>query len=542
MKNAMWKKIIATLMLAAAAPSFAQLTYNGCPNVVPADFAMVPLVTNATDATTQEPLKMAVGTDALGNVDVYFVQRAGRLRKYVGATRTTVTLANFALTLTAARSEGMVGIALDPAFTTNGWIFLYFGMGTTWWVSRFTLTGNTLNLASEKVIFRFTTNAIAQHVAGALKFDWAGNLFISSADNDGATTPAGPDLTNPYLAANTNSYNGKILRIHPIAFPDNQTPAPGVGTTYTIPTGNLFAPGTALTLPEIYVMGTRNPFTIAIDSVRRGLVWGDVGPDVFPTGSTNPAEWSEEHDFTTTPGNFGWPFWAGNQIQLQAGYGTPAAPVNNRADNTGIVNLPPARAAISPYGKNCAITGPVYYYNGASTSTIKFPPHFDGAWIVGDFNTEWIDGIQLNPTGTAITARQRFGTTANLANLNALTDLNMGTDGALYVINYAGYRTTSAATGLYRVEYRGTCRPSTPILPDLRAGARNLLELRGLEVSVLTSGNHSLEVRDLQGKTVAFRQGKGQARYSFSDLKTPGVYLLNFSSAEGKAARKLVKD
>ena len=45
---------------------------------------------------------------------------------------------------------------------------------------------------------------------------------------------------------NTNDLRGKVLRI--------KVAADG---SYTVPSGNLFAPGTAKTRPEIYAMGFR---------------------------------------------------------------------------------------------------------------------------------------------------------------------------------------------------------------------------------------------------------------------------------------------
>ena len=54
-------------------------------------------------------------------------------------------------------------------------------------------------------------------------------------------------------AANTNDLRGKILRIR---VKDDGS--------YEIPEGNLFAPGTAKTRPEIYVMGDRNPYRISV--------------------------------------------------------------------------------------------------------------------------------------------------------------------------------------------------------------------------------------------------------------------------------------
>ena len=69
-------------------------------------------------------------------------------------------------------------------------------------------------------------------------------------------------------AGNTNDLNGKIVRIHPE--PDG---------TYTIPAGNLFAPGTPLTRPEIYAMGLRNPSRLSIDPETDVPYSAWVGPD-----------------------------------------------------------------------------------------------------------------------------------------------------------------------------------------------------------------------------------------------------------------------
>ena len=55
-------------------------------------------------------------------------------------------------------------------------------------------------------------------------------------------------------AGNTNDLRGKVLRI--------KVNADG---SYSIPSGNLFPPGTARTRPEIYAMGLRNPFRIGVD-------------------------------------------------------------------------------------------------------------------------------------------------------------------------------------------------------------------------------------------------------------------------------------
>jgi cytochrome c len=600
------------LACAVATPALAQLTvfpdavltYPGCGNMQASDFVAVELVRRGSggtlDANTNEPLKMAFDMDAQGKVDVYFVQRHGMVRKYSAAAGTTVTLANFGFSTgtsltdstqicvgcasngnTFNSSEGLQAIALDPGFKSNGWVYLYVQIKTIRRVTRYKLTGNTLDLNSGKTIWSTTTPYTSQHMGGALRFDKAGNLWISIAGNGSTgntTTPYAPDLR--YLSANTNSPFGKILRIKPVPLPDNQpAPAAGVGTTYTIPSGNLrnqffqiggrISQDTAKILPEIYVMGTRNAYTMSIDSVRNAVTWGDVGPDQFPNNSTTPAQQSEEFNFTTTPGNFGYPYWVGatnggitlNNAPPPSG-STPAAPVHTFTSatvaHTGIDTLPPARTAIAPYGKACAVTGPVYYYNPSLASNVKFPPHFHGAWFVGDFNRSWIDALTLNAEGTAVTSRMKVFTatgsavatgylstiaTTSLATSNSFLEMEMGPDGALYVMHYGGYRTNSAASGIFRIEYRGSCRPSTISIAFHRErSGTQLARLDGSVLRIAGTGAHRVEVRALSGRLLWSRSGSGKADYNLKAVSAgaSGIHVVTVTAPGERFARKLM--
>jgi len=74
------------------------LSYAGCPALTDADFGVDTLAINAKNSTLEEPLKMAFDMDGQGNVDVYFVQRKGLVRKYVAATKAVVDLEQYLLT------------------------------------------------------------------------------------------------------------------------------------------------------------------------------------------------------------------------------------------------------------------------------------------------------------------------------------------------------------------------------------------------------------------------------------------------------------
>jgi cytochrome c len=203
---------------------------------------------------------------------------------------------------------------------------------------------------------------------------------------------------------------GKILRIHPE--PDG---------TYTIPAGNLFAPGTTGARPEIYVMGCRNPYRIHVDGRSNVLYWGEVGPDAGTDSLGRGPRGYDEFNRADRAGNYGWPLVIGNgkpyhYFNFAAGQSgeavDPQRPRNRSANNTGLQELPPARPATIwyPYddspefpqlgkgGRN-AIGGPVYYAGDHQNTGYRFPPYYDGKWFIADWMRNWIFTATLDADG-----------------------------------------------------------------------------------------------------------------------------------------------
>jgi cytochrome c len=382
---------LATILILIAlsfSPTLANFSFNGCPDVTDKDFRAVTLFTHATDPVTEEPLKMAFDMDAQGNVDVYFVQRFGLIRRYEAVSKKVVDLLQ--LNPPSTVSDGLLSIALDPAFKITHWIYVYTTAKEDWRVVRYTLKENALDSTSEKVILRIPSKRGTVHTGGGMLFDAEGNLYVNTADN-GLLWPS----------ANTLDLRGKVLRVKPKPLSDaNPAPTPGIGQTYDIPSGNLFPQGMAKTKPEIFVMGTRNPYTLTHDPVRKAISWGDVGPDMG--GIT------EEHNYTTQPGNFGYPYFAGNNLSIQGGGGTAEKPMNPSADDSALKELPTAIPAMNAYNRAIAVTGPVYWYNPALESKIKFPPHFNGIWFVSDFGGGYFDALTLDAKGETILKLERI--------------------------------------------------------------------------------------------------------------------------------------
>ena len=282
-------------------------------------------------------------------------------------------------------------------------------------------------------------------------------------------------------------------------------------------------------MPQIFVMGVRNPYTMDYDNHTKRLVWGCVGPD----GTGKP---TEEHNMTTTPGFFGWPWFAGQNQILRAGK-DPAKPVHS--STTGLTELPPARGAINSYGQSAAITGPIYRYNGIIDSKVKFPPHFDGVWFVSDYNPgrSTVETVGVNAAGTAKTAQVRVFPNIRL---NKLLDFKQGPDGALYVINYGGPDFSySTSTSLDRIEYTGACRPITSSIADRDGSAGPAFELRGMTLKV-GEARHQVRVTDLAGRedfTIRGEQG-GSHDLSLALKGRAGLHIVEVIAPSGRSQKK----
>lgn len=538
MRDMLHRNLAATL-LTVAVLARAELSWPGCAPLKPDEFKMVRLVgksaTNSpqvVDATLEEPVKLAFDTDADGGADVYWVERRGAVKKFSGATRTVTLLGK--LSPATGNEDGLVGIALDPAFKANRWMYLFYSFGPEFRVSRFTLNGNTLDMASEAVILRIPSDRDKDHSGGAMVFDDHGDLWISVGDNSAGERGS----------SNSNDLRGSILRIRPT--PDGKYTVPAGNWRETLE-GSYSAADLQKVRPEIYVKGLRNAYTLAVDPVRRWLAWGDVGPDWY--SSSDRAHPTEEHNLVKAPGFMGWPYFAGSNICNGSCAKNPSAPTNTHSGNTGLSRLPPAVPAIHPYPRSAAMTGPIYRYDGDSPSPYKLPPHFHRKWILSDFRSRFI-AATLDEGGTRILAQdtvfQNLTTYAgsNNPNTNTVVEARQGPDGALYIINYNGWYNTAATTSIARFEYSGSCRPAEPKLERIPGthAARIGRELPGVRVEgplvdISTSGPHTLELTDLAGRVLLSRRARGERRYALPSSGHEGLRILRVRTSSGELTR-----
>ncbi|KAA5542885.1 PQQ-dependent sugar dehydrogenase [Adhaeribacter rhizoryzae] len=507
-------------------------------------------VTEVLETYMYEPMEMVIFKDGR----VLYLERRGNVKLYDPKKRTSRVIAKFDVSITGNYEDGMLGVALDPNYEKNHWIYINYspaGDIPKQNVSRFEMIGDSLNMKSEKIVLEIPTQReTCCHSGGHLEFGPNGDLYISSGDNtsskesDGFSPiderPGRMPFDAQKSSGNTNSLTGKILRIHPE--PDG---------SYTIPEGNLFPKGTPNTKPEIYAMGTRNAFRFTVDQRNGYVYWGDVGPDGGVTNERGPQSYDEWNQ-ARKAGNFGWPYFVGNNFAYaDFDFATnkigpkfnPEKPENTSPNNTGQKILPPAQKPMIwyPYGvsrefpelgkgSRSAMAGPVYYADNYPAAS-RFPKYYDGKLFIYEWARSWVKVIS-------------FDKDKNLAKIEPFLpeqewykpiDMKFGPDGALYVLQYgANYFEHNPDSRLIKITYsEGNRQPIAKITADRTVGAApltvNLSAAQSFDYDKNDKLNYSFDFGNQSGTS------NNQPTASVTYTK-PGIYRpsVTVTDAEGK--------
>jgi glucose/arabinose dehydrogenase len=232
----------------------------------------------------------------------FMVEQAGVIRVF--ANTDSIESAPVVLDISARVGDsggerGLLGLAFDPSFASNGHVYVNYTQSSPTLashISRFTSSdgGTTLDPASE-VILLTLPQPYSNHNGGTLAFGPDGMLYISFGDGGAANDPQN-------RAQDTANLWGKILRIDVRAVP------------YTVPADNPFAgnarcnAGTgAAACPEIFAWGLRNPWKFSFDRATGALYAGDVGQGAW-----------EEVDLIESGGNYGWRIREGAHCNIPA--------------------------------------------------------------------------------------------------------------------------------------------------------------------------------------------------------------------------------
>lgn len=340
---------------------FLIVTLAGQTQTLPKGFNQVLVANSITNPTV-----MAFAPDGR----LFVAEQTGALR----IIKNGVLLSKPFITLRVnSRGErGLIGIAFDPAFSTNKHIFLYYtdSSGSNNRISRFTANGDIAVPGSEVVVLNLSPLSTAtNHNGGNMLFGKDGKLYVGIGDNAYSAN-----------AQNLDTYLGKVLRIN----------ADG-----SVPAGNPFTTGSEQRR-RIWEYGLRNPYTLSIQPVTGRIFVNDVGQNT----------WEEVNDCTTGGHNYGWPLAEGMDSDPKF-----TNPVYTYKHGSGI-------------GLGCAITGGTFF-NPSKTS---YPASYTGKYFFLDYCGSWIDMISV--TNTPAT-RSNFASSI----AGSAVGLATGPDGNLYFLS-----------------------------------------------------------------------------------------------------------
>lgn len=452
---------------------------------------------------------------------------------------------------------GLIGVGIPPDFVTTSWVYVGYNArkedGSYWQrLARFKWLNNEIDAASEQVLLEYPIEETCCHTGGDIAFGNNGEVFFSTGDN------TNPHEQNGYApidlredrahfdalrgAGNTQDLRGKILRI-----------IPQEDGSYKIPEDNLFADSNE-GRPEIYVMGTRNPFTVRYDGDTETLYFGDVGPDASLPSDAQGTRGYDEINRVTEAGNFGWPLIIGNnQPYIDYDFATqnpgrlfnPLAPVNNSPRNTGLKQLPPAQPALIwyPYaasetfpemgsGGRTPLIADVYRSKDYPASTHRYPEYYDGKLFIMDFMRNWAKVVSFDDFGRI----QKIEPFAPQINYTLPIAARFSPDGTLYVLEYGtAWFTGNPDSGLSRIEYVGAGnRPPSPVITvETPQGAAPL--------ATTASASRS---KDLDGDAITFSWtsellGNSATRKSLGEGE---MVALNFTDAGSYIVRLTATD
>jgi cytochrome c len=437
-----------------------------------------------------QPMELAVAPDG----QIFFIELNGEFRVLDPKKEEVTLIHKFEV---ARRGEvGLIGLALDPNFSQNNWVYLqYSPMGmTSQKTSRFTLHGNQIVEGSEKKLIEFHEPfGTGSHHAGSLEFGPDGYLYISTGDD---TSPGGDSegyapiddrpgqfrFSAEKSSSNPFSYNGKVLRIRPTD-----------DGSYEIPEGNLFPRDGSKGLPEVYVMGCRNPWRININQKTGTLYFGDVGPDAYLEGERGPAG-HDEINQVKQAGNFGWPYFVGNNFAYpMRDFNTselhppqnPQAPVNQSSFVENPITLPPANPAFIWYRSRgtpefkelgtagrTACAGPVFHYDPKLKSPTQLHSHFDNCLFIYEWTRNWVFTARLDEDEKLDKLEPFMPDYPFIRPI----DMTFGPDGALYLIEYGTTWGKNDDAKLIRIDYlRGNRAPQIQLSANQTAGKAPLV-------------------------------------------------------------------
>ncbi|HXI23797.1 MAG TPA: PQQ-dependent sugar dehydrogenase, partial [Pyrinomonadaceae bacterium] len=292
------------------------------------------LPTGFSETTVTNGLTNPTAFEIAPDGRLFVCQQGGQLRVIKNGTLLATPFVS--LTVDSAGERGLLGIAFDPNFATNNFLYVYYtvpGSPSHNRVSRFTANGDLAATGSEVHILELDNlSGASNHNGGAIHFGPDGKLYVAVGENANAA--------NAQTLANLL---GKILRINADGTP---------------PSDNPFF-NTSGARKEIWALGLRNPFTFAFQPGTGRMFINDVGE----------VTWEEIND-GVAGSNYGWNMCEGFCSPPNPNFRDPLFEYGHGSTST----------------TGCAIVGGGFY----NPTTVMFPASFVGKYFFADLCSGWM--------------------------------------------------------------------------------------------------------------------------------------------------------
>jgi glucose/arabinose dehydrogenase len=327
-----------------------------------------------------------------GSNRLFVVQRDGRILIHKnGALNPAPFLDISALLSSDGREQGLLGLAFDPNYESNGTFYIvYTAVSYAVTLARYHVSSDPDLADPTGAVLLSIDKTHTNHNGGMITFGPDGYLYMSVGDGGGAGDPDNN-------AQDRTTLLGKILRLD----------VSGAGA-YSIPPGNPFYNNPNPSIKkEIWSYGLRNPWRFSFDRGTGDLYIGDVGQDAQEEINFQPAGANGGQ-------NYGWRILEGNLCYLSATCTPPAGYV------------PPV--AVYDHGPNdsigCSVTGG-YVYRGSNF------PSLEGIHVYGDFCQGKIWGLTRN-------ASNQWVSTLMTDTDYLITSFGEDEQGELYLLDFGG--------------------------------------------------------------------------------------------------------
>jgi glucose/arabinose dehydrogenase len=313
-------------------------SFTAIPQTFPQGFSQ------AKVGTVYYPTAMAKTPDGR----IFICEKGGRVKVFKNGAILSTPFVQ--VSVVEQNEQGLGGIAIDPQFSTNGYVYLYYTTGnpTRNRLARYTASGDVAASGSGTTLVEFETVVNSIHNGGGMAFGPDGKLYLGMGDDHVSSN-----------AQSLNTHKGKVLRM-------NRDGSPATGNPYSGST----------TTSRIWAIGLRNPFSLDIQPGTGKLFVNDVGEGA----------WEEINNATQSGKNFGWPGTEG--YTSNSSYTSPFyAYAHGETNLTG-----------------CGISGGAFF-NPTSTN---YPSQYAGKYFFVDYCNKWMNYIDPNG-GNAVNFASNLG-------------------------------------------------------------------------------------------------------------------------------------